>query len=282
MNTEITTIDNQERIFALEQRRAQAMISGSILPAHFKNVGDIIILGEMGKSLNIPVVMLAQQLYIVKGKPSMSGQLVIALLNASGRFDKPIKFEERKDVWGVRAVGLMDKEEYCGEWIDDALIRANNWASNPHWKNNKGLMARYRAASWFGRLYAPDVLMGFMTEGETVDAEIERYIAPSLQKKKKPRRRRRRNAEIEASRIKEQKTLDEKDEIITDVVHDDVNTQPKMLRSYFYGLLSKGLKNSDLSRFVEHYKLDNNNAEEYLENESDLEKLVEDFNNGLD
>ena len=275
MNTEITTLDNQERTFALEQRKAQAMISGNILPQHFKNIGDIIILGEMSKNLNIPVVMLAQQLYIVKGKPQMSGQLAIALLNGSKKFDKPIRFQERQDVWGIRAVGLIDGEEYFGEWIDDTLIKANAWGTNKHWVANKGLMARYRAASWFARLYAPEVLMGFQTEGETIDAEVEEYIAPQLQEKAPPKRKRRTKAEIEAGRAIDIEELAEDTAV-------DVEVEPeptsKPLRSYYPTLLSKGLRNGDLNSFISHFEITNDNAESLLGNEAELIALVEEFN----
>lgn len=173
MGTALTAnYETELQIFELEQRKAKAMITGNILPQQFKNVGDVIILNEMSRVLSVPTVMLAQQLYIVHGKPSMSGQLVIAMLNGSGRFDKNMMWETREKPWGVRAYNYLDGERVEGEWIDDELIKANKWESNPHWKNNKGLMARYRAASWFGRLYAPDVLLGFSVEGEVIEGEV--------------------------------------------------------------------------------------------------------------
>jgi len=176
MNTELTEVEVigiEERKFELEQRQAKAMITGSILPPQFRTIGDVIILNEMSKSLKIPTIMLAQGLYMVKNKPSMSGQLVIAIINGSKRFDTPIRWEEREKPWGVRAYASINGDKFEGQWIDDALIQANGWASNPHWKNNKELMARYRSATWFARLYCPDLLMGMATEGENIDAVNE-------------------------------------------------------------------------------------------------------------
>jgi len=173
----ISNLETEERLFALEQRKAQAMISGSILPQHFKNVGDVLILNEMSRKLNIPSVMLAQQLYIVKGKPSMSGQLVIAIINGSKRFDSIMKWEEEiKPKWRMRAYNSINGEVVYGDWLDDEAIKLNGWGSNPKWATMKNQMARYRTASWFGRLYASDVLLGFHTEGEIeeiIEAEIE-------------------------------------------------------------------------------------------------------------
>ncbi len=186
MGTDLQTntmnaLDIVERTFEVEQRMAKALISGSILPARFRNVGDVIILNEMSRSLAVPTVMLAQQMYIVKGSVGMSGQLVIALLNGSGLFDKPITWEEREEPWGIRAIGYVNGDRLEGQWIDDALITSNGWKSNTHWINNRELMARYRSASWFGRLYAPQILMGFKSEGEIEDANITEITAEESQ-----------------------------------------------------------------------------------------------------
>ncbi len=118
------------------------------------------------------MIMLAQGLFIVKGKTSMSGQLIIAIINGSKRFDFPVRWEERQNPWGVRAYNSIEGEMFYGEWIDDKLIGDNNWASNSLWRTQKGLMSRYRSATYFARLYAPDLLMGFTTEGETDDIQV--------------------------------------------------------------------------------------------------------------
>ena len=161
-----------EKRFELEQRMAKAYITSSILPQRYKNIGDILILNEMSRNLGIPMVMLAQQLYIVHGTPQLSGQGAIALLNQSGKFDKPLMFEERENPWGVRAYTYIDGEKVTGPWIDDALIQAEGWNKNAKWKSMKDQMARYRAAAWFARLYAPEALMGMRVEGEAEDIAV--------------------------------------------------------------------------------------------------------------
>lgn len=173
MSKEIVSQDviHEMDVFEFEQRKAKALIAGSILPQHYKNIGDVIILNEMSRNLKIPTVMLAQQLYVVKGKPTMSGQLVIAVLNGSGRFDSVIKWEEQEQPkWRVRAYAEIDGDRLYGDWLDDDVIKANGWESNPKWRTMKSQMAKYRTASWFARLYAPDVLMGFHESEEIRDA----------------------------------------------------------------------------------------------------------------
>jgi hypothetical protein len=253
-------VTQEEKAFEFLQRKAKAFISGSILPQHYRNTGDVIVLEEMSKSLKIPMIMLAQGLYIVKGKPSMSGQLVIAIINGSGKFDTPLMWEERESPWGVRVYAKMDGEKLYGEWITDELIKLNGWASNPHWKNNKGLMARYRSASWFGRLYCPELLMGFKTEGEVQDSNVieTEAISPTTDI----------NQALVQGAGKAQKTQTPKPtQTAPTVSEDDVvpepteekpkNTRmPRHVTQHYAKLEECGVKHKDLKAFAEHMEFD--------------------------
>jgi hypothetical protein len=170
-----------EKMFELEQRKAKAMLSGKILPATFRDVGDVIVLNEMSRVLQIPMILLAQQLYLVHGKVGFSGQFSIALLNKAmemGKLDN-WKYEERKD-GAVRVVGERKGKELEGIWIDEDLVKRNGWISNPHWQKNFALMARYRAATWFLRMYYPEMLMGLYTVDEIKDAENEDEVKENV------------------------------------------------------------------------------------------------------
>ena len=51
------------------------------------------------------------------------------------------------------------------------MASAEGWATKAgsKWKTMPELMLRYRAAAFFGRLYAPDILMGMQTAEEAAD-----------------------------------------------------------------------------------------------------------------
>jgi len=174
-----------EKVFELEQRKANAMIKSSILPQNFRNIGDVIVLNEMSRNLQIPVILLAQQLYIVKGKVGFSGQFAIALLNKAVELGKLDKWNYEIKGKGVRVVGYKNEDRLEGTWIDEELVAKNGWKSNPHWKNNFDLMAHYRSATWFLRLYYPEMLMGMHSEDEIEDSntnmpsEIKSVETPS-------------------------------------------------------------------------------------------------------
>ena len=73
MSNEIITIEEEKR-FEFFKRKAEALISGSILPQVYRNIGDILILEEMSRQLKIPIVMLAQGMYIVSNPIGMTSK----------------------------------------------------------------------------------------------------------------------------------------------------------------------------------------------------------------
>ena len=169
-------IEIMEKVFELEQRKAKAMITSQILPSNFRNIGDVIVLNEMSRNLQIPVILLAQQLYIVHGKVGFSGQFAIALLNKAVELGKLDKWEYETKDKAVRVVGSKGEEKRAGIWIDEELVKKNGWTSNSHWKNNFDLMAHYRAATWFLRTNFPELLMGMHSTDEIQDGVIEPEI----------------------------------------------------------------------------------------------------------
>jgi len=69
------------------------------------------------------------------------------------------------------------------------MAKAEGWVdkSGSKWKTMPELMMRYRAAAFFGRLYAPEITMGMHSVEEIVDiqheepnavAEINKMISP--------------------------------------------------------------------------------------------------------
>ncbi|WP_456392769.1 hypothetical protein [Nitratifractor sp.] len=256
MSERLPALTEEERAFELLQRKAKAFISGSVLPQRFRNVGDVIILEQMSRDLGIPMLTLAGGLYLVKGQAMLSGQLVIAILNRSGRFDGPVKWEERSEPWGVRAYVELDGERLEGPWIDEDLIQRNGWGSNPHWKNNRDLMARYRAATWMARLYAPDLLFGLRTEGEIIDAET---IAP--------------NEPDEAGEL-DALLLAPRSE------PESIETEPKPAPSMarYHGLLIQhGVKPEELERFIEANELTVETMQTLKNDPGGLDAMVENF-----
>lgn len=181
-NTEnnLVTVEVEERRFELQQRQMKPFMGTAMIPAHLRDMGSLMILDQVAKKFKMDLLFLAQEMYIVKGKFAISGKMAIAMINKSGVLDRRLKFEVRSQPFGVRAWGEIDGDVVHGMWIDDALIKANNWERNPLWIQQKELMARYRSATYFARMEMPDILMGFHTDDEINDMQVQEKDAPQI------------------------------------------------------------------------------------------------------
>jgi len=58
-----------------------------------------------------------------------------------------------------------------GPTVTLEMAQTEGWATKAgsKWKTMPELMLRYRAAAFFGRLYAPEILMGMQTVEESAD-----------------------------------------------------------------------------------------------------------------
>ena len=171
------------------QRIAQALSKADLVPQQYKgNIPNTMIALEMANRMGVSPFMVMQNLDIIKGKPSWSSSFIISALNSCGRF-KPLrfKFEGQKgtDNYGCRAVtiDLETNEEVIGVLVDWNMVKAEGWLnkSGSKWKTMPELMFHYRSASFFGRLYAPDILSGMHSIEENIDiSSIKNTIQDQL------------------------------------------------------------------------------------------------------
>ena len=65
--------------------------------------------------------------------------------------------------------GKTDRIE--GPAVTMKMAKAEGWIdkNGSKWKTMPELMIRYRAAAFFGRLYAPEIMMGMQTKEEVLD-----------------------------------------------------------------------------------------------------------------
>lgn len=168
------------------QRIAKGLASSDLVPAAYKNnIPNTMIALEMANRLKISPFEVMQNLDIIKGKPSWSSTFIIASINACGRF-KPLRFEfvgtAKTDEYGCRAYTEdLDGNKLVGPTVTWLMVKSEGWLqkTGSKWQTMPELMFQYRAASFFGRLYAPDILKGMQTVDEvndvvsTIDVDYE-------------------------------------------------------------------------------------------------------------
>jgi len=170
-----------ERTFDLMQRQAQALASSQLLPtAYQNNIPNCMIALELAERTGSSAFMVCQNVHIIQGKPSWSSSFIIAAINSCGRFS-PIRYtlegEGMKRQCFAWAKDLADDAVLEGPVVSMEMAKAEGWLSKSgsKWKTMPELMLRYRSAAFFGRLYAPEILMGMHTVEEITDiTAIER------------------------------------------------------------------------------------------------------------
>lgn len=182
-------VDSRE--FRLAKNMAMMLQDVSMLPKRYQGRwGDIMVALNMASRMNADPVMVMQNLYVVNGMPAWSGQFVIAAINTSGRFAEPLLFEisgEGDDLKCYAYTKTHSGKEVRGTTITMEMARKEGWLSKKDkfgnevskWQSMPEQMIQYRAASFFGRLYCPDLLMGIYTEDEAMEIEnVEYSVVP--------------------------------------------------------------------------------------------------------
>lgn len=171
--------------FDLIQRQAKVFASSDLVPDQFRgNMANCIIALEMANRMGANPMAVLQNLYIVHGKPGWSSTFIIATVNSGGRFS-PMRFEfqseKGKQDWGCRAYATErgSEEKLMGPWVTWDMAEKEGWTkkNGSKWQTMPELMFRYRAATFWARLFCPETLMGMRTADELEDITTEAKIA---------------------------------------------------------------------------------------------------------
>lgn len=163
-------------------------------------MANCIVALNMAQRMQADPLMVMQNLHIIEGRPSWSSQFIIAAINSCGRYS-PLRFEitkpgepteltytatewknnNRSEVQKTVTVRHQECVAYAieketGERLDSPRVSIQmaideGWLTKngSKWQTMPELMLRYRCASMFGRLYAPELLMGLQTSEEVHD-----------------------------------------------------------------------------------------------------------------
>ena len=158
-------------------RAAQMLSQTSIIPQSYQNKPqDCFVAIEMANRMGVSPMVVMQNMYVVKGKPSWAGQACTMLINSCGKF-KDVKHiytgEKGKPNRGcyVTATRISDGSQVDGVEVTMQMAQSEGWTSNSKWRNMPELMLAYRASAFFARVYCPEAMMGVQTAEEVYDAD---------------------------------------------------------------------------------------------------------------
>lgn len=176
-----TDADSFKKIFDIGKMFA----SSQLVPQTYQGKPmDCTIAVDMANRMGVSPMMVMQNLYVVKGKPTWSGQACMSMIRGSKEFKnvRPVYTGERNtDSWGcyIQAAYRETGEIVRGTEVTISMAKQEGWYSKKDrngnelskWQSIPEQMLAYRAAAFFARVYIPNSLMGVYVEGEPEDIE---------------------------------------------------------------------------------------------------------------
>lgn len=153
---------------------AKVYCMAAVVPDSYRNrPADTAVALDMACRMGVSPLMVMQNLYVVQGKPSWSGQACMAFIRANYHNVKVIYIGDRgTDNRGcyIKAVD-SDGDIIEGTAVTMGMARAEGWLGKrmSKWQTMPEQMLAYRAAAFFARVHCPELLMGCAVEGESVE-----------------------------------------------------------------------------------------------------------------
>ena len=172
--------------FNLAYQMAKGLSQSTLVPQQFQNnPANCLIALEQSNRLNISPMAVMQNLYIVQNKPSFSSSFIIGLINASGKYDMELQFdEEEKDGKPYACTCWTEKDgrKVTGIKITMDMAEKEGWSkkNGSKWLTIPQVMLRYRAASFFARMNCPELSIGLYTKEELDDFPTQKKSKASL------------------------------------------------------------------------------------------------------
>lgn len=163
--------------FELATRMAKALAGSSLVPADYQNnVQNAMIAVEMAVRLNTSPIMVMQNLYVVNGRPAWSSQYIIAMINGSRKYRTELQFELEGKGDSLSCYAWAEDHSgrrVAGPKITMQMAKAEGWVDRKgsKWRTMPEVMIRYRAASFFGRMYCPEMIMGIYSRDEVIESD---------------------------------------------------------------------------------------------------------------
>ena len=170
------SVFNSSDSFSLARQMAQAMAVSTIVPPTFqKNEANCMVAISQAQRLGVDPFVVMNNMYMIQGKITWKSEFIIAMINASGKFDTELQYEEEeKDgkPYACTCFVYKDGRRINGIKVTMDMANAEGWTkkNGTKWATLPQLMLRYRAAVFFARFNAPELSSGLYTveEGEDV------------------------------------------------------------------------------------------------------------------
>lgn len=145
------------------QQQATALVASGFLPQSIKTAQQAVAIMMLGRELGIPPWAALSTINVIQGKPTVSPQLMLALINRSGQLEDMYIEDD-----GQRCeVGMVRKGRTSHSFsFSMADAHAMGLVGKDNWKKQPAIMRQWRAVAGCARVVFPDVILGLYTPEE--------------------------------------------------------------------------------------------------------------------
>ena len=177
-------LSDAEQRWRLNERQALAISKASTaVPKAFSGKpGDIMAVWMMADELGISRMAALRGMYVVNGKPQLSGDLLLAVARGAGcKVQEDIEDTTPKDakpgtplqITAYCTVTLPDGEQVVAQYNVQDAIQADLWGKTDPWRKYPKRMLQMRARGFALRDAVPHLLAGVYAPGEIIDVTPE-------------------------------------------------------------------------------------------------------------
>jgi len=154
-------------------KMAEGLAKSDLVPDNYKGKPESCLIAiDVARQIGArSPLFVMQNLFVVKGKPSWSGQYCDAIVRANFKKVK-VDLSGEGDERGCQVTAYDENDNYCeGTRITIKMAKQEGWFSKTgsKWQTMPDLMLQYRAFAFFARIHCPDKLLGIHDEFENVD-----------------------------------------------------------------------------------------------------------------
>lgn len=174
---------------------ATMISTSSMIPSHYQNRPENVLVAiYRADRLKMDVFAYMDTTFPVNGKTGHEAKFVVALLNKSGTYKGPIRYEmfgeiirdangliSQKSTRGCKAWAILREDgSRVEQEVKIEMAFLEGWALKPgadrtlksnKWNTMPDVMLQYRSAKFLGNMYSPEIILGMNLKEELEDIQ---------------------------------------------------------------------------------------------------------------
>jgi hypothetical protein len=177
-NTLVNYNTEQETdMWKLQMSMAKNLMASKAIPASIENEAQALAIIQYGRELGYPPMMALQNISLIKGRPTLSANLIGARLKNAGYDYNVGKWDEKTcTIEFVKPSGGKFTYTYTLEDAKGAGLTAKD-----NWRRMPKDMLFARCISKGGRAVAPEILMGVYEQTEVQESDVAKEMTDKVE-----------------------------------------------------------------------------------------------------